>query len=74
MAVLQSKSKKIEKILKETFNTDIPNSITYIACIDPITGIPVAESFGKAFDQNGSTTILSALMMITPSPQSICGV
>lgn len=41
---------------------EAPDSIGYAACVDPLTGIPVAEKTGKNFREGeASTSVLSAI-------------
>ena len=60
---LTDQKKQVEKIISITLKKFDSGSITYLACIDPITGFPVVEkSQAKLQDEdNTSTTILSAL-------------
>ena len=55
--------KQVEKILIHTLKKYNSGSITYLACIDPITGLPVVEkSLAQFHDEDKiSTTVLSAL-------------
>ncbi len=55
--------KQVEKILIHTLKKFDSRSITYLACIDPITGFPVVEKSKANLhgEDKSSSTILSAL-------------